>query len=86
MNSKNLNVFTHFKSIQKSYLKPQHCVTGPTIRVPNVCDKLHFWWPEGVIFGKCQMSFKHTTFTVNSKIKSKKNDHNVGGTFDQIIH
>lgn len=40
-----------------------------TIRVPYICDKFHFRWPERVIFGKCQMSFKHTTFTVNRIIK-----------------
>ncbi len=43
------------------------CYTVPTIRVPNICDKFHFRWPERVVFGKCQMSFKHTTFTVNKK-------------------
>ena len=44
----------------------------PTIRVPNICDKLHFRWPEGVVFGKCQMSFEHTTFAVNMRGKIKE--------------
>lgn len=35
-----------------------------TIWVPNICNKFHFRRPERVIFGKRQMSFKHTTFTV----------------------
>lgn len=41
--------------------------TVPTIRVPNICDKFHFRWPERVVFWKCQMSFKNATFTVNKK-------------------
>lgn len=40
-----------------------------TIRVPYICDKFHLRWPERVVFGKCQMGFKHTTFTVNRIIK-----------------
>lgn len=53
----------------KSYYKynSQYATPVPTIRVPNICDKFHFRWPERVVFGKCQMSFKHTTFTVNKK-------------------
>lgn len=37
--------------------------------MPYICDKFHFRWPERVVFGKCQMSFKHTTFAVNRMIK-----------------
>lgn len=38
--------------------------------MPNICDKFHFGWPEGVILGKCQMSFKHSSFTVNTRKKT----------------
>lgn len=36
-----------------------------TVRVPYICDKFHFGWPEGVVFGKRQVSFEHATFAVN---------------------
>lgn len=52
-----------------------HLPAVPTIRVPNICDKFHFRWPERVVFGKCQMSFKHTTFTVNSKKNKQKTNY-----------
>lgn len=37
--------------------------------MPYICDKFHFGWPEGVVFGKRQMSFEHATFAVNRTIR-----------------
>lgn len=65
------NRTSQLRSISLHYHNKQRDITYltlvPTIWVPDICDKFHFRWPERVIFGKCQMSFKHTTFTVNKK-------------------
>lgn len=37
-----------------------------TIWVPYLCDEFHFGRPERIVFGKREMSFKHSTLTVNT--------------------
>jgi len=40
--------------------------------MPYFCYELHFRRPERIVFGKCKMGFKDTTFTVNRKKKHNR--------------
>lgn len=34
-----------------------------TVGMPNLCNELHFWWPEWIFFWEVDVGFKETSLT-----------------------